>query len=238
MPGYIHFDMAVNTWKWLAVMGVLAVLRADHQVEHVFFRQKSEVHMTRSQWIVGLVLDFKVYEKYLIFTNQTLNEALRTARIGQVYFNKLTYDYGFRETAYLRSGSRFRKTEQVPLKKYCDIIAAQVRELLVLKELHQRNWQDFKEITRIGHSELEQSRLGAHRRKRVVGLLTGIAGIFSGFSLFATYKLKKEVNALRENQDTIRTVLKDSLSIINLTRMEVKSNRIAINQVIEGWDNW
>ena len=190
--------------------------------------------MTRSQWIVGLVLDFKVYEKYLIFTNQTLNEALRTARIGQVYFNRLTNDYGFRETSYLRSGSRFRKNEKVPLQKYCDIIATQVRELLVLKELHQRNWQDFKEITRIGHSELERSRLGTHRRKRVVGLLAGIAGIFSGFSLFATYKLKKEVNALRENQDTIRTVLKESLSIINLTRMEVKSNRIAINQVIEG----
>ena len=65
---------------WLAVMGVLAVLRADHRVEHVFFRQKSEVHMTRSQWIVGLVLDFKVYEKYLRFTNETLNEALRSAK--------------------------------------------------------------------------------------------------------------------------------------------------------------
>ena len=39
---------------------------------------------------------------------------------------------------------------------------------------------------------------------------------------------------MRENQNTIRTVLKDSLSLINLTRMEVKSNRIAINQVIEG----
>ena len=190
--------------------------------------------MTRSQWIVGLVLDFKVYEKYLIFTNQTLNEALRTARVGQVYFTRLTYDYGFRENTYIRSGTHVKKTEKVPLKKYCDIIAAQVRELLVLKELHQRNWQDFEEITRIGHSELEQSRLGTHRRKRVVGLLTGIAGIFSGFSLFATHKLKSEVNALRANQDTIRTVLKDSLSIINLTRMEVKSNRIAINQVIEG----
>ena len=85
------------------MMAVLAVLKADHQVEHVFFRQKSEVHMTRSQWIVGLVLDFKVYEKYLIFTNETLNEALRTARIGQAYFNRLN-DYGFRETSYLKSG--------------------------------------------------------------------------------------------------------------------------------------
>ena len=216
------------------MMAVLTVLRAEHKVEHVFFRQKSEVHMTRSQWIVGLVLDFKVYEKYLIFTNNTLNEALRTARIGQVYFNRLTNDYGFRETSYLKSGSRFRRTEKVPLLMYCDIIAAQVRELVVLQELHQRNWLDFKEITRVGHSELEQNRMKGPRQKRVVGILAGIVGIFSGFSLFSSYQLKKEVRTLRENQNTIRTVLKDSLSLINLTRMEVRSNRIAINQVIEG----
>ena len=190
--------------------------------------------MTRSQWIVGLVLDFKVYEKYLVFTNQTLTEAVRTAKEGQAYFDRLLNDYRFRETIYIRTRTVVKTTEHVPLRKYCNIIDGQVRELLVLKELHLRNWKDFKEITRIGHSELEQSRLGSHRLKRVVGLLTGIAGIFSGFSLFTSYKLKSEVNALRENQDTIRTVLKDSLSLINLTRMEVKSNRIAINQVIEG----
>ena len=68
------------------MMTVLTVLGADHKVEHVFFRQKSEVHMTRSQWIVGLVLDFTVYEKYLIFTNDTLNEALKSARVGQTIF--------------------------------------------------------------------------------------------------------------------------------------------------------
>ena len=31
--------------------------RVNIGVEHVFFRQKSEVHTTRSQWVVGLVLD-------------------------------------------------------------------------------------------------------------------------------------------------------------------------------------
>ena len=53
-----------------------------------------------------------------------------------------------------------------------------------MKELHLRNWKDFEEITRIGHSELEQSRMGVHRHKRVVGILAGIAGIFSGSACF------------------------------------------------------
>ena len=215
------------------MMAVLTVLGADHKVEHVFFRQKSEVHMTRSQWIVGLVLDFKVYEKYLIFTNDTLNEALSSARVGQEYFNKLLNDYRFRVQMYQRTRSVLGNTESKPLLTYCGILNGQVRELLVMKEIHLRNWLDFKEITRVGHSELDQHRMEGPRQKRVVGILAGIVGIFSGFSLFSTYQLKKEVRALRENQNIIRTVLKDSLSLINLTRMEVKNNRIAINQVIE-----
>ena len=215
------------------MMAVLTVLGADHKVEHVFFRQKSEVHMTRSQWIVGLVLDFKVYEKYLIFTNDTLNEALSSARVGQEYFNKLLNDYRFRVQMYQRTRSVLGNSESAPLLTYCGILNGQVRELLVMKEIHLRNWLDFKEITRVGHSELDQHRMEGPRQKRVVGILAGIVGIFSGFSLFSTYQLKKEVRALRENQNIIRTVLKDSLSLINLTRMEVKNNRIAINQVIE-----
>ena len=216
------------------MMAVLTLLRADHKVEHVFFRQKSEVHMTRSQWIVGLVLDFKVYEKYLIFTNNTLNEALSSARVGQEYFNKLLNDYRFRVQMYQRTRSVLGNTESKPLMTYCGILNGQVKELLVMKEIHLRNWLDFKEITRVGHSELDQHRMEGPRQKRVVGILAGIVGIFSGFSLFSTYQLKKEVRALRENQNIIRTILKDSLSLINLTRMEVKNNRIAINQVIEG----
>ena len=215
------------------MMAVLTVLRADHKVEHVFFRQKSEVHMTRSQWIVGLVLDFTVYEKYLIFTNATLNQALRSAKVGQEYFSKLLHDYRFRVLMYKRTHSILGNSESAPLLTYCNILSGQVRELLVMKEIHLRNWLDFKEITRVGHSELEENRMEGHRQKRLVGVLAGVVGIFTGFSLFSTYQLKKEVKSLRENQNTIRTVLKDSLSLINLTRMEVKSNRIAINQVIE-----
>ena len=62
----------------------------------------------------------------------------------------------------------------------------------------------------------------------------GITGLFSGFSLFTTYKLKAEVSSLRRNQETIRTVVAESLSLINLTRMEVSENRLAINKVIAG----
>ena len=180
------------------MMAVWTALRADHRVEHVFFRQKSEVHMTRSQWIVGLVLDFKVYERYLVFTNDTLNEALRSAKVAQTYFSKLLNDYRFRVQMYKRTQSILGNSESAPLMTYCSILDGQVRELMVMKEIHLQNWMDFKEITRVGHSELDQHRMEGHRQKRVVGIIAGIAGIFSGFSLFTSYQLKKEVRSLRE----------------------------------------
>ena len=55
-------------------------------VEHVFFRQKAVIHPTRSQWIVGLVIDFEVYENYLRFTDNKLDLAYRIANDGRDYF--------------------------------------------------------------------------------------------------------------------------------------------------------
>ena len=53
------------------------------KVEHVFFRQKSEVHTTRSQWIVGLVLDLSIYQQYLTFTNDTIRASHPDRQRGQ-----------------------------------------------------------------------------------------------------------------------------------------------------------
>ena len=39
---------------------------------------------------------------------------------------------------------------------------------------------DFKEITRIGHSELEEHRMEGPRHKRMAAILAGVVGIFTG----------------------------------------------------------
>ena len=88
--------------------------------------------------------------------------------------------------------------ESRPLKQYCNIVHGHYRELLVLRELHEQNWKDFLELKRVGHSELELSRMKP-KQKRAIGLLLGITGLFSGFSPFSTYKLKAEVQSLRSN---------------------------------------
>ena len=178
----------------LVLTMIVKVKSTELKVEHVFFRQKSEVHTTRSQWIVGLVLDFNIYEKYLNFTDNMIDQAIKTANIGRAHYARLLTDRDYRKRMYHQTGAVVTSAEAIPLKQYCDIIEGQYRELLVLQELHLQNWKDFFELKRVGHSELELSRM-KHRSKHVVGVLLGITGLFSGFSLFSTYQLKAEVKS-------------------------------------------
>ena len=186
----------------------------ESKIEHVFFRQKAEVYTTRSQWIMGLVLDFTMYEKYLQFTTGHLTKALI---------------YAAREIENFKKPVRPLWTIQNELHI---VLQGTMRELEIIRQIHAKNCKDFQEIKSIGHSEMETQR--TPREKRFLGLLVGgLAGIFSGFSVFTTQQLRVQVSSMREKQETIRTVLSESLSLINLTRMEVNENRIAINSVME-----
>ena len=261
----------------IGVRCVNTVLSEPHRgpltVEHVFFRQKAVIHPTRSQWIVGLVIDFAVYENYLRFTDSKLDLAYRIANEGREYFTgkaqreqlnptndtfkpaegpvtvrlPTSYVYDF-ETHKRRSkadvvaeakAQQITPTPTAPTHvlehydQYREVISGQLEELKVLRELHEQNWQDFRELKRIGHSEIDNIRKGT-RSKRVVGvMLAGLAGLFSGFSLFTSSQLKSQVEVLKTKQVVMNTVIKESLSMINLTSMEVKENRVAIHKVIQ-----
>ena len=218
--------------------------RVNIGVEHVFFRQKSEVHTTRSQWVVGLVLDLGAYTQYLQFTDMAVATTVDRLSVGQKYFDKMALDTGYRNHQATKYGVNYNLPDPMArFRQYQGIFKGMENEALVLKELHMKNWEDFEELKRVGHSEMEQNRMKGRetrgvRKKRVIGaILGGIAGIFSGFSMFNTVTLKKEVASLRRNQETMRAVLKESLSLINLTRMEVAENRVTINKVIESMGN-
>ena len=192
------------------------------RVEQVFFRPRNVIHTTRSRWLVGLVLDFDLYEKHLAYVNSTLVKALNISNDAQNYF---------------KSSLNGHANDKLK-KSYYQIIQSQTNELLALQKLHDKNNIDFNEIKGIGHSELEKSEANRQdkpsRPKRSVGIGLGIvSGIFSGIAYFETQKLKREVDNLRSNQQVIRNVLKESLSLINVTRMEVEENRHAINRIID-----
>ena len=233
-----HFVFNADSFHWYSFLfifrpsvligliifsGIVGTI-AGNDVEHVFFRSRSEVHTTRSRWIVGLVIDFDAYEQYLLFTNRTMNKTFQTTQEGKTYFDGLHFSSQYRNREYKKINITLDKAEERRLEQYYFILRSYIQELLILQDLHNKNWQEFSEIKKIGHSELE-----AQRGKRSIGIL---AGIFSGVAFFKTMQLQKEVDSLRSNQEIIRNVLSESLSLINLTRMEVAENRVAINKII------
>lgn len=210
-------------------------------MEPVFFRQKATVHTTRSRWIIGLVLDLTTYERYLVFTNKTLTEARVRADKGLVYFQRLSASREARRNVLNRQHNFYVESNEemnAAMHKYYALLIQQQQELQLLQGIHDKNWQDFQELRLVGHSELEMNRMSepvTTRPKRFVGaILGGLAGIASVFSIFSTYQLKSEVAELRENQLVLKSVLRDNLLMVNLTRMEVQENRVKINQIIDG----
>ena len=43
-------------------------------VEHVLFRSKVDFHATHSRWLVGVVNDLELYEKYLLYANKAVED--------------------------------------------------------------------------------------------------------------------------------------------------------------------
>ena len=216
----------------LPCLGLAEIL--PEGVEHVFFRSKADIHTTRSRWLVGLVLDFDLYEKHLVYVNHTLQQAHVISQDARNYFESLRRDPIFRTNAYKTADTKLDSRESLKVEYYDRIIKSQSKQLVALQKLHDKNYIDFNEIKGIGQSELEESRKlnrqqNPSRRKRFLSLA---AGIFSGIAYYETQRLKGEVDELRNNQQVIRHVLSESLSLINITRMEVEENRHAINKII------
>ena len=187
----------------LPCLGLAEIL--PEGVEHVFFRSKADIHTTRSRWLVGLVLDFDLYEKHLVYVNHTLQQAHVISQDARNYFESLRRDPIFRTNAYRTADTKLDSRESLKVEYYDRIIKSQSKQLVALQKLHDKNYIDFNEIKGIGHSELEESRKlnrqqNPSRRKRFLSLA---AGIFSGIAYYETQRLKGEVDELRNNQQVI-----------------------------------
>ena len=188
-------------------------------VEHIFFRSKNAIHTTRSCWLVGLVLDFDLYEKHLVYVSHTLQQGHEISQDARNYFENLRHHPIFRTNAYKTADAKLDSRESLKVEYYNCIIKSQTKQLVALHRLHDKNYIDFNEIKGIGHSELQESRKlnreqNPSRRKRFLSLA---AGIFTGIVYYKTQWLKVEVDELRSNQQV---------------DLEVEENRHAINKII------
>ena len=115
-------------------------------VEHVFFRSKADIHTTRSQWLVGLVIDFDMYQNYLEYLNGVIEDITEINNMAQLYFQKLRTVESYRTSMFHNSGAKKDDRTNLKVRYYHQIFIAQSNEFKALQELHNKNWVDFAEL--------------------------------------------------------------------------------------------
>ena len=176
-------------------------------VEHVFFHHKTEIYTTRSKWLVGFVLDLQTYRRHIDSVTGNLKTIYKKVKI--------------REVPHID-------------KHDTDLVLSLLELVRYMRTLHEFNINSFEDATHLGKSfKLTRNKRNVRKKRQLSIIGVALSGLFSGMSFVETLLLKNEANELCANQETIRHVVKKSLSIINITRIEVQENRNAINQLMK-----
>ncbi|MEW8545669.1 MAG: hypothetical protein AB2693_19280 [Candidatus Thiodiazotropha sp.] len=171
--------------------------------ESTFFHNVGQFSMSRSRWLVSFVIDLGVYENFLMKLSQDISNA---SCLADEIINR--YDD--------------------PLEnRYKQIFTGLQSEVSVLQSMHNDIVSSFNDY-----------KLLREPRKRTKRAIFGFVGdIFS--SLFGVLteadvsKIQRNVRALAQNQMDLAHVIKESISVLNVTRVAVKENRQKINTIIE-----
>ena len=158
----------------------------------------------------------------MVYVKKTLDGAYLINHLAEEYFAKMYNDVSCRKQSYRDSAAILDDKANVKVGNFYHIIKSQMVELQSLSILHDKNLEDFEEIKGIGRSEIVQDRKFNQQNSRSKRFMALAVGIFSVIAFYETQILKTEVNNLQENQQVIRHVLKESLSLINITRIEVE----------------
>ena len=171
--------------------------------ESTFFHKVGQFSMSRSKWLVSFVIDLGVYENFLSKLSRDINKALSLADQLVMMYHKPADD------------------------KYKGIFIDLRNELSVLERMHVDIVTSFNNY-----------KLLREPQKRVKRGLFNFIGDIMG-SLFGVLteadveKIQRNVRKIAQNQMDLTHILKESISVLNVTRLEVKENRQKINEIIK-----
>lgn len=173
--------------------------------ENVVFEKTQEVSVVRSKWMFSFFTDLKTYQGYLRKLEINLQRAHTVVDEVIDAYQKLRHPH------------------------YSSLYERQKTELNSLNSMYKMTRDEFRDILII------QNQNKVNRLKRAVLPFLGKALSFLTGTL-TKKDLKKvygHINTLSENQEQIMHVLNDTLSIVNVTNVEVRRNRHAIQSMAE-----
>ena len=181
---------------------------------NVLFQKLNTVSMSHSQWIFSFVIDLSPIESALQITNKNIL-TLKDSVNGHI--RKYT---GLDQYHYKRSFMRLLK-DITHLETDVKQINA---ELDKIASLH---------VTKMDRQNFEKLPLSTRNRRSLLPFVGSISKFLFGTSTEKDLnKVKSALRKLAKEQNDIRHVIRENLSILNVTRNELKTNRHAINGLI------
>lgn len=173
--------------------------------ESVFFHKVGQFSMSRSRWLVSFVIDLGVYEGFLIRLSQNINNASRL--VDEV----------------------IKKHRGPPTSDYQRVFEGFKVEIAVIQEMHNDIVFNFHE-----YKLLREPRAGTRVKRGVFNFVGDIMStLFGVLSSSDVEKIQRNINLLAQNQLDLAHAFQESISVLNVTRLEVKENRQKINEIID-----
>ena len=176
--------------------------------ENVFFHKIGGFSMSRSKWLISFVIDLSTYERFLERLTGDINKvAIMTDKVLNA--------------ADIPEHSRLRN-------EYKAVLDGMRGEISVIKGVHADIVESFNDYRLLKETDGQ----GRHKRK-VFGFIGDLmSDIFDVATNAEISSIQRNVYKLAANQDTLMHVVEESLSILNVSRMEIKENRQRINDLL------
>ena len=192
-------------WVFLLITGAAGAIMH----ESVLLHKMGDFSMSRSNWLVSFVIDLSIYERFLDKLTQDINKVAIVTN-------------GLLDAADTPRESMFRTDYEV-------IVGGLREEMLLIHDIHSdvvKSFDDYK--------LLKKDKPGQQRRKRkVFGFIGDLMGdVFGVVTEKDLVNIQKNIRRLAGNQEGLSHVVEESLSIINVSRIEIGENRQKLNDII------
>ena len=189
----------------LSTLLVICIISSASSFMHesVFFHKVGQFSMSRSRWLVSFVIDLGVYENFLTRLSQSIDNASNLV-------DKVIDKY-----------------QSPPTKDYQTVFEGFKNEIGVIQDMHKDIVYSFNE-----YKLLREPRT---RNKRGVFNFIGdvMGSLFGVLTSTDIEKIQRNINTLAQNQLDLAHAFQESISVLNVTRLEVKENRQKINDIID-----
>ena len=188
----------------LFILATTRWVAGDVGADSVMYQKVSVVTTTRARWLVTFVMDLPKYEKAINNLEYKVNEISNKSWNLTSYFTQAG-----QSTWYIQGINRLRD------------------EISVVRNTYQGLKDHFYEYNSLAYRK-------RNRRSLLPFMGKALHFLFGTVSDEDLSNMRQNIQTLARNQEGIKHVVSESLTIINATRLKVDENRQTLNEVITG----